>query len=145
MTFNSYAREISGFNTPNAAYRALTTEFDKWWTASSKPVTQVGDKITFSFDTTYWKMCVTKLVPDEYVEFECIEAHHRHEGLPESILKEWEGTKLIWKIQQQENKTKVSFVHEGLMPSLDCYDICERGWDHYFVNGLKHYLDGDDK
>ncbi len=75
------------------------------------------------------------------MELECIEAHHIHEGLPESILNEWEGTKLIWQIQQEGENTKIMFTHDGLIPSLDCYDVCEAGWDHFFVNSLKGYLD----
>jgi uncharacterized protein YndB with AHSA1/START domain len=140
MIDNSYTREIIISNTPSAAYRALTSEFDKWWTAGSRPVTEVGDEITFRFDTTYWTMRVIKLRPNEDIEFECIEAHHFHKGLPASILKEWEGTKLKWKIEQHGDNTIISFVHEGLNPSLYCYDICERGWDHYFVKSLKNYL-----
>lgn len=141
MVADSYTREIIVSSTPGAAYRALTSEFDKWWTAGSGPVNSEGDTVTFKFDTTYWAMRATKLVPEKSVEFECIEAHHVHEGLPASIRKEWEGTKLIWTIQQQGDKTKISFTHEGLVPSLDCYKICEIGWDHFFVNSLKNYLD----
>ena len=142
MINNIYIRDIIISNTPDAAYRAITSEFDKWWTAGSRPVNEVGDEITFRFDTTYWTMRVIRLIPNEKVEFECIQAHHFHEGLPESILKEWEGTKLKWKIEEHGDKIKISFVHEGLNSSLNCYDICEQGWDHYFVNCLKNYLAG---
>ena len=142
MATNNYTREIIVTNTPSAAYRALTSEFNKWWTDSSGPVVAVGDTVTFRFDPTYWTMRATKLVSNKSVELECIEAHHIHEGVPDSIRKEWEGTKLKWNIQQQGDSTKISFVHEGLVPSLDCYEICEMGWDHFFVNSLKKYLDG---
>lgn len=141
MKKNSYTREIVVSNTPDAAYRAVTSEFDKWWAISSGPINAVGDMVTFRFDPTYWMMRATKLVPNESVELECVEAHHIHEGLPALIRKEWEGTKLKWNIQQQGDNTKISFVHEGLVPSLNCYEICEMGWDHFFVNSLKKYLD----
>jgi hypothetical protein len=144
MKANSYTREILVSNTPSAAYRALTTEFDKWWTASSTPNTEVGDTVTFRFDPTYWTMRVTKLTTNQNVELKCIEAHHIHEGLPESILKEWEGTILRWTIQPYRDHTKILFVHEGLVPSLDCYEICEQGWDYFFVDSLKNYLDHGD-
>jgi len=141
MSTNSYAQKIIVSTTPDAAYRALTSEFDMWWTESSGPINAVGDKVTFRFDPTYWTMCATKLVPNTSVELECIEAHHIHKGLPDSIRREWEGTKLKWRIQRHGDNTKISFVHEGLIPSLNCYEICEMGWDHFFVNSLKKYLD----
>lgn len=141
MTVNSYTREIVVSNSPNAAYRALTLEFDKWWTPGSNSIRSVDDTVTFRFDSTYWIMRAKILVPNEYVELECVEAHHVHEGLPPSILKEWEGSKLKWNIEKRGEKISIAFVHEGLVPTLGCYDICEAGWDHFFVESLKDYLD----
>ncbi len=141
MAAKSYTREIIVSNTPGAAYRALTSEFDKWWTPGSGSLAAIDDTVTIKFEPTHWTLRATKLVPDVYVELECVDAHHIHEGLPESILKEWQGTKLKWQIQQQGEKTKIILVHKGLIPSLGCYDVCEAGWDHFFVNSLKAYLD----
>jgi len=138
---NSYTREISVSNTPTAAYRALTKEFDKWWTIHCNPISEPGDRITFRFGPTCWVMRANSLIPDNYVEPECTEAHHIHEGLPSSIINEWEGTMLKWQIQPQGDETKIVFIHDGLMPSLNCYEVCEQGWDYFFVNSLKQYLD----
>jgi len=136
----SYTREIIVSNTPRAAYQALTTGFDKWWTTDCNPICETGDKIKFRFGPTFWVMRANILDPDKFVELECIEAHHVHDGLPSSILKEWEGTKLKWEIQKQEEKTKIVLIHEGLMPSLECYEVCEQGWDYFFFKSLKQYL-----
>ena len=141
MSTNSYTREIIVSNTPHAAYQALTTGFDKWWTTSCIPISEMGDKITFRFGPTYWVMRASNLDPPNCVELECIEAHHVHEGLPSSILNEWEGTKLRWDILEQGTKTKIVLTHEGLVPSLNCYETCEQGWDYFFVHSLKQYLD----
>lgn len=137
----NYTREIIVSNMPKAAYQALTTGFDKWWTTDCTPISVVGDKITVRFGTTYWVMRANNLVPDSFVELECIEAHHMHEGLPSSILDEWQGTKLKWDILKYGDKTKIVIVHEGLIPSLNCYEVCEQGWDYYFVKSLRQYLD----
>ena len=138
---NSYTREIVVSNTPTAAYQALTAEFDKWWTTSCNPISSVGDTTTFRFGPTYWVMRANNLVPDNCIELECIEAHHLHDGLSSAILNEWEGTKLKWEILELGEITKIRLVHEGLLPSLNCYEICKEGWDYYFVNSLKKYLD----
>ena len=86
-------------------------------------------------------MRANSMVPDQSVELECIEAHHVHDGLSLSILNEWEGTKLRWRIQKQGEKTRIVLVHDGLMPFLNCYGVCEQGWDYFFVKSLKQYLD----
>ncbi|NNE48123.1 MAG: hypothetical protein HKN37_15840 [Rhodothermales bacterium] len=141
MWTEDYTREIVISNTASAAFRALTAEFGEWWTPISSPITKVGELVTFTFDATHWTMRVLKLVAAECVELQCIDAHHVHEGLPNSILKEWQGTVLSWSIRAENGRTRIGFVHKGLAPSLDCYEVCERGWDHYFVNCLKVYLD----
>jgi len=138
---NSYQREIFVSSTPADAYRALTVDYHEWWTPGSIPIKNVGDIVTFRFGETYWTMRVIKLNPNSYVALECIEAHHVDDRSPDSSRKEWEGTKLKWTIEKKENKTRIAFLHEGLAPSLDCYEICELGWDHYFVKVLKQYLD----
>ena len=141
MSLESYQRDIVVSNTPAEAFRALTTDYDKWWTPGSIPIRKTGDIVTFRFGETYWKVKVVKLNPNRSVELECIEANHVDDKSPETIRKEWEGTVLKWTIEKENDKTRISFVHEGLLPSLNCYDICELGWDHYFVKGLKEYLD----
>lgn len=140
MNPDSYTRDIVVSGSPGAAYKALTSEFYKWWTLDADSISAVGDTITFKFDATYWAMRANTLSPN-YIELECIDAHHIHKGLPSSILKEWEGTKLKWEIQELDGSTKISLTHEGLIPSLDCFEICTEGWDYFFVNSLKSYLD----
>ncbi len=143
MTEKSFTREITVSVSACDAYRALTTDFDKWWAPYTGDTPEVGGTIKFQFDPTYWTMRFTKLVPDRMVELECIEANHFHEGLPDSIREEWLGTKLRWEIEPKPDGVTISFEHEGLTPSLGCYEICEMGWEHFFVNSLQNYLNGD--
>jgi len=141
MNNQSYCKQITTSASPLTVFQAVTINFDKWWTPGSQPVINIGDQVTFQFEPTYWVMQATKLEPNELVEYECIESRHYHEGLPDSILEEWKGTKLRWNIERAKGITTVKFIHEGLIPSLDCYDICEGGWDYFFVESLKKYLD----
>lgn len=84
-------------------------------------------------------MLVRELVPGHRVTWECIEQKHVDESL--STHDEWVGTKLRWEIELTATGTRVTFVHEGLVPQLECYEICEAGWDNFFLNSLKNYLD----
>ena len=140
MVENSLTREILVSVSPSSAYRALTTDFDKWWATYTGESSKVGGVVTFRLDPTYWTMRVTKLAPNQLVEMECIEANHVVEGLTESIREEWVGTKLRWEIEPIGEGTRISFVHEGLTPSLNCHEICNAGWDRFFVNSLGDYL-----
>jgi hypothetical protein len=49
---------------------------------------------------------------------------------------EWNGTKMIFEISEQGDKTKLDITHFGLVPDFQCYDGCSKGWTHYLKNSL---------
>ena len=139
---DSYNGNIVVHVAPDRVYTALTCEIEKWWCPVNKPVSEVGAivKTTFAPNPTHWTFRANRLIPCERVELECIDANHVHDGAPEAIREEWLGTKLIWRIAPHKNGSRVSFVHEGLISSLLCYDICKAGWDHFAMGSLRKYL-----
>jgi len=44
---------------------------------------------------------------------------------------EWTGTKICFDIEQENNKTKVLFSHNGLIPEIECYESCSGAWVKY--------------
>ena len=52
---------------------------------------------------------------------------------------EWVGTRLIWTIISDDHGTTLTFLHEGLNKSFECYNVCEAGWD-YFIASLHLFL-----
>jgi len=146
MTKTNYQRENLVSAKAEEAYAALTTGFQYWWTPASQIIEKVNDEITFRFppNPTYWTMRVEKLVPNKTVVLKCIDANHVHDGLPESIRHEWKDTELKWEIIQKDGMTLIKFEHKGLTPTLGCYDICEAGWDYFFVDSLKKYLENNE-
>ena len=42
---------------------------------------------------------------------------------------EWTGTKMIFEMVPREDKTILTFTHEGLTPHLECYEHCVHFWD----------------
>lgn len=142
MNTQDYSRVITVKNTPKTVYEALTTGIEHWWTKPDKPLSKVGDQAKFTFPPgkSFWTFEATALIPEQYVEMTCVDALHLHEGQPKEIEKEWLNTKVIWKITPQGENTEIQLTHIGLMPSLLCYEICQEGWDFFFTDSLKAYL-----
>ncbi len=142
MTQDTYERTIQTTASLADAYAALTTGFTDWWTSDAGKFEKPGDvaKFGFSGQHGYWSFKATTLEPDR-IELECVEALHIHEGKPKEIETEWLGTRAVWDIRENADGTEIHFVHEGLTPDLLCFEICEAGWDMFFVDSLKAFLD----
>lgn len=52
---------------------------------------------------------------------------------------EWAGTQIRFDLEEEINKTKITFTHIGLIPKIECYDACSSAWTQYLRN-LKEYL-----
>jgi len=54
--------------------------------------------------------------------------------------KEWNNTEVVFEISSENNKTKIEFTHIGLIPGVECYDACEKGWDGHVTNSLVKFI-----
>lgn len=143
MNKQNYRKSITVKADATAAFNAVTKDVEHWWTRPDQPLRHVGDRAKFSFPpgVSYWTFELTKTDNPSHVEWTCVDALHVHEGQPKAIETEWLGTKVIWSINEARTGTTIELEHEGLTPQLLCYDICEAGWDMFFLDSLKKYLD----
>ncbi|KOS06952.1 hypothetical protein AM493_13605 [Flavobacterium akiainvivens] len=98
-----------------------------WWTENMEGNTQnVGDAFTVTFGETHMKLKVEALVPNQKVIWRVTDSHKhfvtRHN--------EWNGTQIVFEI----TGGTITFNHFGLEPQLECYEICEGGWNHYLAS-----------
>ena len=143
MIDDNYKRTITVDASPEDAYIALTTGYANWWTPCDRGFNKVGDRIKFTFppNVSYWTFEARILKPNRIVELRCVEAYHKITDKPDASVTEWLGSTVRWKIKSHPEQTDIHFTHYGLTPELDCYDVCESGWDMFFVESLKSYLD----
>ena len=139
MSEQSYSEKISIYAESESVYRAITKEIDKWWTALSNQALQVGDQLSVRFEKkTFWVMTVSEALPNRSLVWKVDEANHDLEDL--SKKDEWKGTSIRWEMVEIDTGTKVTLIHQGLVPALECYNICQTGWG-YFLGSLKNYLE----
>ena len=139
MKNKSYEAEIKISASPEAVYHALTSQIDKWWTESSNEAGQVGDKLVVSFEkTTCWQMIVTEASKNQLLVWQVLQAYHDLENIAKKD--EWKGTTIRWEILATNAGSKLMLTHQGLVPELQCYEICQSGW-HYFLGSLKGFLE----
>ena len=58
----------------------------------------------------------------------------------EKNKQEWTNTRMIFEISNTGDKTVLRFTHEGLVPEMECYAMCEKGWNMIIKDWLFHFV-----
>ena len=108
-----------------------------WWGAGSEGGTEkLNDEFTYrhkEFHFTRHKLI--EVVPYRKMEW----------LTTESLLsfiedkEEWTGSKVVFEITDNNGRTELRFIHEGLQPDNECYDACSKGWS-YYIGSLKDLI-----
>ena len=131
---NHYQRQLL-INAPAATvYRALATQdgLRSWWTEQCDAEAHVGGHATFRFGATHKVMQITALKPEREVRWHCVGAQLNAPGI--TCGDEWKGTELLFKLTPQGTSTLLDFEHIGLTPALQCYAMCDTGWQHFLAS-----------
>ncbi len=133
MTTADFNTTFSVDETPNAVFNAINN-VRGWWSENIDGGTaQLNDEFTYRFQDIH--KCTIKLIeviPDEKVVWLVLDNFFNFT----KDKTEWTGTKIEFNISQKENKTQVYFVHKGLVPAYECYDICFDSWNGYINKSL---------
>ncbi|HEY3403107.1 MAG TPA: SRPBCC domain-containing protein [Ohtaekwangia sp.] len=138
MTATHFTFTLSTTRTPHEVFQAITRVRD-WWSGyydeefegNTKKLHdefsfRAGDGVHFS------KQRLVEVIPDKKVVW----------LVTESALSfiekkdEWTGTKIIFEISKADDKTQLTFTHEGLTPESECYDACAPTWSQYLQKKL---------
>lgn len=139
MTTSDYSKALRLGTTSEAVHQALTRDIRNWWSAN---LVDHGDVFTVGFgDTrkTFKALIPPSAEPCFEIVWTCTEANLLHPSV--STPNEWVGTRIIWAVEPDDDGVKITLTHEGLNEDLQCFEICVGGWDFFFLESLKDYLE----
>jgi uncharacterized protein YndB with AHSA1/START domain len=134
----SYTSELRIDAPRSEVFTALTTPdgLTGWWSTSAEGSCAEGQTMVVGFagvDETI-SFRTDGNVESARLVWTCIQ----HTGLPD-----WEGTEILFTLSPAgECGTKVNFIHRGLVPALECFDQCRRGWDSFLSSLVSFVEDG---
>lgn len=124
---------------PEQVFRAITEQIDLWWTTKSNQAKTVNDRLRVEFiGDTFKEIEITDAIPANLLTWNVLGAHLGHEELEKKD--EWVNTEIRWEINPTNNGSSITLQHRGLTPELECWDVCNHGWNH-FLGSLKALLD----
>ena len=137
----SYTTQVLIKGSKEQVFSAISKNVQKWWGNTDDPVAAVNDEFTTSFDQTFWKFKIAEFEPFSKIVWNCIDARHIHSGYT-GIEKEWLGTSVVWSLEEiAPTETLLHFTHDGLVPELNCYEICFPEWERFVTQSLKSFVE----
>jgi hypothetical protein len=135
MTENnkSFTTSLLVDQTPHEVFEAMTNVRGWWSEHIEGGTTEQGDVFVFKVEGVHYsKQELVEVIPDQKVVWLVTEADM-------TFLKdrsEWVGTRVVFEISTEADKTKLTFTHEGLVPEVECYMACMPAWTEYVQHSL---------
>ena len=136
MEKKNYHRTITVKASAEEAMKKIS-QVNLWWAKDfSGKAEKLDDKFTVRFGETFVDFKISELVPNKKVVWKVADCNlHSFKD-----KKEWNNTDVVFEISSANNSTNIDFTHVGLVPGVECYDVCEKGWDSYATGSLVKFL-----
>jgi len=130
----SFHSSITVNITPKEAFEGIC-KVQQWWGHIEGKTEQQNDVFTYRPNDTWVNFKITECnfnkivwhVTGSYLHFQ-------------NNKREWTGTDVVFEIVDIGNSTQINFTHIGLVPEVECYENCVKGWAHYFTVSLFQLL-----
>lgn len=132
-----YTTTFSTKQSPAAVFKAIS-DIRAWW---SEQIEGPTDKLneTFFYHYKDVHMCSIKLieaVPEQRLVYHILDNHF-------SFIEdktEWVNTKLVFEISAAGDETIVTFTHQGLNATHECFEVCNDSWGNYINTSLYNLI-----
>jgi hypothetical protein len=132
MKQENYHSSIHADISPKEAFDNIN-HVSGWWTENIEGNSEkLDDVFTVHFGETFVTFTIIESIPCKKIVWLVTDCH-----IPWlKDKKEWSNTKISWEISTENNLTKIDMTHVGLVPDIECYTNCEKGWNHYIQDSL---------
>ena len=133
MEKKNYTTTIEVKTTAEKAFKSINN-VSEWWSENLEGSShKLNDVFTIHFsENNFVTHKIVEFVPNKKVVWLVTDCN-----LPWLKDKtEWTNTKMSFEISTKGNSTEISFMHIGLVPEVECYDMCVKGWDQYIKGSL---------
>ena len=122
--------------TPTHAFNAINN-VREWWSKNVDGNTEkLNDVFTYLSRDTWVTFKIIESVTDKKIVWRVTDCY-----LPSFKDKtEWKNTDVVFEISEHENSTQINFTHIGLVPEVECYNACIKGWTQYVTVSLLNLL-----
>lgn len=136
MKKENFAYSFKSSKTPEDIFELLL-DVEQWWSGLYEETIKgkshkLNDEFSFKAGSGahYSKQKLIELIPNKRIVWLVTDSKLNFLSDPS----EWTNTKICFDISKEEDKTIVTFTHDGLTPQIECYNDCSGAWASYLEN-----------
>lgn len=134
MSDSSYSTSFTVDRTPEQVFDAINDVRGWWMTKIDGDNGAVGDEFSYRVpDVHSCTMRVTERVPGRRVAWTVVDNHMTFID----DQSEWIGTEIRFELSAKDGGTELRFTHDGLVPSYQCFEVCQNAWTFYVGDSLR--------
>lgn len=132
MNQQNYQSSIAADITPAEAFDSIN-HVNEWWAKNFEGHSQkLNDVFTVRFGETFVTFKISEVIRNKKIVWQVMDCNlHWLQNKTE-----WNGTSIMFEISPMGDSTQVIMTHIGLVPGIECFEQCERGWNHFIKESL---------
>lgn len=109
-----------------------------WWSENIQGGTEkLNDEFIYQYqDVHVCKMRITESVPGKKIVWKVLENQFNFTN----DKNEWKGNEIVFQISEKNGMTLLDFTQIGLVPTYECYNVCQDAWSSYIQGSLKSLI-----
>lgn len=138
MKDQSYTTTIEVAAAPQDVFERIS-QIPEWWTRDFEGnSTKLNDEFVICHPGAHYsKQQLTEFIPGRKVVWLVTESEL---SWLEKDKAEWTGTKMVFELASEGDKTRINFTHEGLVPEKASYERCTQGWNTVIRYRLLNFI-----
>jgi hypothetical protein len=136
MTTTDFSTTLVVDKTPAEVFDAIAN-VGAWWVKSFKGNAKTkNDVFSVTFGETFVNFKITDAIPGKksvWLVTDC-NLHWLADK------KEWKDTRIVWDITPIGKATEIVMTHAGLVPEIECFEDCKKGWSFFVGESLYKLL-----
>lgn len=138
MSAQNFTKVIVVDKPASTAFAAINNPRAWWGKEIEGQTDKAGEEWTYRYKDMHLSRHKTaELVPNRKVVWDVVDSEM-------NFLKdktEWAGTSIVFDIAEKGGRTEVRFTHIGLVPDVECFDICTDAWSGLMGGSLKGLIE----
>lgn len=123
---------------PEELFEAVT-DVRGWWSKNiAGGTTATGDEFIYDMPGVHrCRIRLVEVVPNQRVVWLVVD--NTFSFVEDQA--EWTNTEIRFEISSREDgRTELRFTHVGLVPELECYEVCHKSWGFYVGHSLRKLI-----